>query len=76
MILNLIVVIKLHSDYSVLLIAGAIFSFVASVELLGTLISGVVCPQIFTLTLEHNLPASTIYFMMAALALIPTPMLL
>ena len=59
-----------------LLIAGAIFSFESSVELLGTLVSGVLCPQIFTLTLEHNLPAGTIYFMMAAIGLVPIPMLL
>lgn len=54
---------------------GALFSIVASAETLGGLVAGVVYPIILPLTLEHNLRPGTAYMVMAALGLIPIPLI-
>ena len=55
---------------------GALFSIVASVEVGGTMIGGIVYPYIFPVILEHSLKPGTVYFIMAALCVLPFVVLL
>jgi len=56
--------------------AGALFSFVASVEVLSTAIATAVYPKVFSLTLHFGLKSGTTFILMALLCVISAPLLL
>ena len=59
-----------------LFFSGALFSIVASVESLASLLAGIAFPIILPITLEHNLNPGTSYMIMSAVGVIGLPFLM
>lgn len=55
---------------------GAIFSIIASLESVVTLLAGVIWPLIFPFTLQHGMRTGMTYIFMAALGFSPVPLLI
>ena len=56
-------------------LAGALFSFVASSEVMAALLAGVIYPIVYPATINHGLSPGTAFLIMAALCILPAPLL-